>query len=800
LSIDDTYHDRGTEPCLTTEGKIHRGKTGVIPFAVKAIRKFFKLLNGSKIAVLLISALAFVAFFGNAYFSDGFKGMLGYELKDTLAHLTAHLRAIDQASTLFWDPDYLQYTPRMPQVPLQSPVTLVLFALQKIIHFPSAKCVFVFLLFLLAVIQISCVLTMYLFIRSRGLGFMAAVLGGLCYAYNYQTFVYGIKHGYERISAVMLAPLIILAFCKFLDEKTPAPRRRLFVALTALLLGLSFIANGDVKPTFYFCMLMVIIALLTKPFRIRNVVSLLIIFGLAGGIFLVQALPTYYSLGETARGQATIASIMDFSIRPLKLLLTHISTGFTDRPDYPWESTVEFSLSLTLLVIVGLFHLSRHRMRIIILVTLGVCFLWILGKYTPLAPLLGHFMKLFALRYPPRIMVLVYFCYAFLAALGAQYLDSSRYNRWIVVGLSLVPVTVLILFLSQPGKIPVRYVVFLFLSYLVISLVSFGFLKKRFIWLIVLFFLLERVTLFSSPEESNVCDPTAFYPYDAIYTTHPRVRAIKDDPEHGDYRAFFGAKDLPDLFSFNLYLNAISDGIRPIFPYLYFSEEMLRIKKLQEVIFANWANPMWDILNVKYFVDLEGYFATWDEEDTSKVGLEHLEVVNEHVRINPGVEKEVFVRYRTELIDDNSFLREQAAGNLNVIKVAYLNDADADSMIPFEPELSEESEEISVIGRKTDEITVEVTVTRPAFVVFSEFWFFPWSVEVDGEKARLLRTYNVLQGVRIPTGRHLVRFYFNSRHWKFVLPFVVSYGVIFILLSYILLEYCRGKKYHNPIL
>ncbi len=746
------------------------------------------------VSVLLISALAFGGFFGKAYFSEGFRGMLGYELKDTLAHLSSHLRALDQGSTPFWDPVYLQYAPRMPQVPLNSPVSLLIFLTHQTIGFPDQESLFIFLLVLLALIQISCTLTMYLFLRSRGFDYLPAVLGGLVYAYNHQTFVYGIRHGYERISAIMLAPLVILSFCRFLEEKTSLPRRRLYFALTALLLGISFAANGDIKPTFYFGLLLIIIALLTRPFRVSHLLSLLVIFALAGGIFLAQGLPTYYALGEIARGEETVASILDYSMRPLTLILTHVSTGFTERTDYPWENTAEFSLSLALLVIVGLAHISRRRMRVIVLVTLGVSYLWILGNHTPLAPLLGNLMKLFALRNPPRIMVLVYFCYAYLAALGVQSLDSGRYNRRIAGGLLLLPLGVLVLYLEYPGTVSAAYVACLFLSYLVLAAVAFGLLRRSFLGLIILFFVLERTNLFSSLEESNLGDPTAFYAYDEIYAVHPRVKAIIADPDRRDYRALFGAKDLPDLFSHNLYLNALTDGIRPIFPYLYFDEEMSRLRKLQEVLFADWSGPMWDLLNVKYFVDLERYFDLWGEEDSSRAGLDHLIAADDRVRVNPGVEKEIFVRYRAELTDDDSFLEGLASGELEVEKVAYLNSDDARFLIVSPGPSPEGREEISVIGRKTGEITVEVTLPREALVVFSEFWFFPWSVEVDGEKAALARTYNVLQAVRVPEGKHRVRFYFNSRHPAFLVPTIISWGLVLILLLYCLYQYIRIKQ------
>jgi len=756
-------------------------------------------INGTRIllawketgCVVLISALAFTSFYYNSYFSSGYKGMLAYELKDSLSHFSGQFQSIDQGSTLYWDPIYFQYSPRHPQNPIHSPITRLILLAHRILNFSNVGRFLPVILSILAILQVLCCLTMYLFLRYCNLGFMPSVLGGLCYAYNHQTFVFGIRHGYERISVILFAPLVLISFFKALDDSTSPIYRRIFIALSALLLGIILISNGDVKPVFYFCIFMVIGAIFFKPFRLRNILILLTVFALAGSIYLVQGLPTYYAFREMVRGQANIQAILEYSLRPATLLLTHFSTIFTDRPDYPWENTVEFSISMTLLVILGLLHIFRHRLRLVIPITLIVCYIWIMGKYTPFAPILGWCMNILALRHPVRIAILLYFCYGFLAALGARHLSPALYNKVIVSGLLIVPVVVLILYLQSPATIPSRYLISAFLSWGVIFAVVYRVLNKRFIWLLALFFLLERTTIFSTLAESNVCDPTNFYRYDEIYQTHSRVSGILKDPDYRNYRVFFGTRDFSDLFSHNYYLNAFIDGIRPIFPYFEIEEEMKPVVELKEALFNDWSSPMWDLMNVKYFVDLDKYFNSWDEEDTCKEGLEHLEVVDEYVKINPGAEKEVFVRYRTELTDDKSFLDSRAAGEFKVKEIAYLNDADAGSMIPFSPELSEGGEDISVIERKTDEITVEVTVPRPAFVVFSEYWFFPWSVEVDGEEAPLIRTYNILQGVKIPGGKHRVRFYFNSRHWKFVLPFIVSYGTVLILLLYI--AYCCHK-------
>jgi hypothetical protein len=275
--------------------------------------------------------------------------------------------------------------------------------------------------------------------------------------------------------------------------------------------------------------------------------------------------------------------------------------------------------------------------------------------------------------------------------------------------------------------------------------------------------------------EANRADPTAYYGYEEIYRTQPRVGAILRDPDFRGYRAFFGAKDFPDLFSHNYYLNALGDGIRPIFPYFLLDEELRRVRELQEVIFADWSNPMWDLLNVKYFVDLDRYFASWDPEDTSRKGLEHLSAADEHVRENRGAEEELFVRYRRQRVEsDGWFLDNLRSGRLDIKNTAFLDQISPDIPVPGGTEAAAGGETIDILKRRPDEVLASVSLPRPGVLVFSEFWFFPWSVTVDGRPRLLRRAYHVLQAVELDAGEHLVRFYFNARHWKLVLPALFS--------------------------
>jgi hypothetical protein len=734
-----------------------------------------------------LSALAFGAFYGRAYFSRGYRGMLGYENKDALTQLMAYANSAQQGSTLYWDPVYFQYTPRVPLSPISSPVTGLLLLLVRTGWCAGLSRLLPAYLLVLALLQIGCALTMSVFLRSAGLGFWPSALGGLVYAYNHHTFAFGIRHGYERISAVLLAPLFVAAFLRALDSPPGSPRRRLFAAAAALGAGIALASNGDVKPAAFFCFFLALAAIFYRPFSRRHLALLAAVLVLAAGISVGQILPTAYSLPEQGRGAEGVAEVMEFSLTPAQMVLTHLWTGFTPRRDYPWENTAEFSMSMMPLVLLGLAALFRHRWRNIFLAALAFSCLWMMGKYTPLAPLQGWVMKTAALRHPARMGMLLYFCYGFLAALGVQSLRARAPRRALVWSLFLIPLAMLALRLAGAGEIPPRFILCSFLSCSLLALLAAGVLPARAVGLAALFFILERSTVFTPLEKTTVTDPTVYYPFDEIYRAHPRVQAILSDPRHGRYRAFFGAGDLPGLFSHNLYLNAFQDGIRPIFPYLYIDEEMRRVREIQEVLFSDWSHPMWGLLNVRYFVDLDRYFAVWGEADSSRRGLESLAPLDERVRENRGAEEELFVRYRRRRVEsDGWFLDSLRSGDLDISAVAFLDGISPEIAIPAEGDVPFGGEKIEIRDRRPDEVVVSVTLPRPGVLVFSEFWFFPWSATVDGRPRPLRRAYHVLQAVELDAGEHLVRFYFNAHHWKFVLPALFSAVLLVVLAVYMI--------------
>jgi uncharacterized membrane protein YfhO len=68
-----------------------------------------------------------------------------------------------------------------------------------------------------------------------------------------------------------------------------------------------------------------------------------------------------------------------------------------------------------------------------------------------------------------------------------------------------------------------------------------------------------------------------------------------------------------------------------------------------------------------------------------------------------------------------------------------------------------------VMARKPGEYLLEAENDADAFLVLSEAYYPGWSAEVDGKPAEVLPANHLIQAVRLPPGKHAVRFAYRSR-------------------------------------
>jgi len=748
--------------------------------------------------ILSVSVLAFLAFYGKAYFSNGFRGMLGYELKDTLAQLFGYLRALDSNSTLLWEPEYFQFSPRLPQAPLLSPLTWVILGAHTVFNLGTGTRLLTVLLGVGALVQLAAVWTMYFFLRSRAFARSGSLLGALVYAFNHQTLVFGIRHGYERISAVALLPLAAWAVFRVLvaGDKT---RRRGYVALAGLLLGLTFVLNSDLKPTAFFCIFFILAAIFHSPFRWRNLSGVALALLLALGIYLAQVLPTYYAYRVMNRGRETVAERLEYSLAPRDLVLTHVSTDFTPCPAYSWENTAEFSMTVLVAAFLGLLLVCRMEQKRIFLIGWAVALFWIMGRHTPLGHPLGWLMSHTGLTRPARMSVLVYFIYSVLAAHGLTCLRDRVYVGKRILLLLAIPALVFLLRILGPVEFSWRAVWCPLASGILIILISRGQLRPGFLWVIPGLFLVEQTPLLSSLEEANRADPTRYYAYSEIFQPQPREKDLLRRRDVSNFRTFFASRDRPDLFSHNYYLPGMvrMGQVHPLWAFFCLDEEFVRVAEVKGAMLEDWSNPFWDILRVKYIVDLDRYFGDWDEEDVSRRGLEHLRRVGENLWLNPGCEPtSVFFRGRTEVMPREEFVRKLREGDLDLGSTAYLEPEYAGFSLPS---AAPSTARITVTDSRPGEVTVWAEAVSPGIAILSDYWFFPWKARLDGEEIEAFPVNNALIGAALPPGRHQVQFYFDSWHPAFLFPIIFS-GLLALALVFYSWSQLRGAdRAANPI-
>ena len=69
--------------------------------------------------------------------------------------------------------------------------------------------------------------------------------------------------------------------------------------------------------------------------------------------------------------------------------------------------------------------------------------------------------------------------------------------------------------------------------------------------------------------------------------------------------------------------------------------------------------------------------------------------------------------------------------------------------------------EVAITAYTNTIVEIEVSSTRGGFVVLNDLWHPWWAASLDGVVAPLLKANVLFRAVRVPHGRHIVRFTFQ---------------------------------------
>jgi len=68
-----------------------------------------------------------------------------------------------------------------------------------------------------------------------------------------------------------------------------------------------------------------------------------------------------------------------------------------------------------------------------------------------------------------------------------------------------------------------------------------------------------------------------------------------------------------------------------------------------------------------------------------------------------------------------------------------------------------------VVSRAPGEYVLDAENAADAYLVLSEAYYPGWRAEIDGKPAEVLPANHLIQAIRLPAGKHVVRFSYRSR-------------------------------------
>lgn len=165
------------------------------------------------------------------------------------------------------------------------------------------------------------------------------------------------------------------------------------------------------------------------------------------------------------------------------------------------------------------------------------------------------------------------------------------------------------------------------------------------------------------------------------------------------------------------------------------------------------------------------------------------------VHINHGALPRVYTMDRLMIASDNEQLQQAVSGDLHKavyvgsfqnIQLRDVDSYDGEDYISHFNNLQKVNPIYDVNFDNPNRIDLDILVTRPAMLVFSEVWYPGWKAAVDGKTTPVLRINYCQRGVWLDKGVHNVQLKFRPLIWS--RGILISLGVGILLLACIILS------------
>ncbi len=607
-------------------------------------------------------------------------------------------------------------------------------------------------------------LFLYLFLKRKNIHPCAALLGAIAWSFG-GFFVSWLTWGTIDQTALWL-PLILLLIDTIADAEGKKTKI-LWSTVLAVSLTVAFFA-GHAQVAFYIFVFAVIYSVRKKSWWL-SVAALTAVL-----VSSVQWVPFLQLLGHSGRVSDAAAWLKDGWFLPWQHLAQFIAPDFFGNPatlNY-WGiwNYGEFIGYVGILPLICAFYavvVRKDRVTRFFAVSLGIVLLFMLPNTIAKIPFELQIPIISSMQ-PTRLMVVVDFCLAVLAALGMDHFLRNR-NKKIFYGIGIlccllagmwayvifVPKFISNLDFSADLLITKRNLVLPSLLFFVSScvLVSAIYLKKQYIYgvcgfaiVIVSLDLLRfgwKFTPFTPPE--YFFPETAAVSFLQSQQKPFRVMSLDNRVLPPNTTAYYGIESV--------------EGYDPVYDARY--EEFIAALNRQKpditppfgfnriIVVSTVASPLLPLLNVTYVLSL----------DTVKDS--GLELMYQEGRTKIYWYKKALPRiYPVESII-------YADSKQHVMDALYhpgfdsARQAVVEEAIPILKSLINATDKIDVVTYGPAEIRVVSNFLSDHFVVIANMYDSGWKASIDSISTRIYRTNYVFQGIVVPKGNHSVVLYYQ---------------------------------------
>lgn len=600
---------------------------------------------------------------------------------------------------------------------------------------------------------------------------------------------------YNLIAVIAWLPLIFLTFHRAITPSlrhrvAPSSRHTLAWSLACgVLIGISTLA-GHGQMTFFIALFLVTYAIYrTLIDRTWQPLAWLTVAGLIGiGLAAVNVFPAVVLRGETVRGAFSYAQSVNYSL-PWLGLTGIAAPDFFGRGalnfwgDWPRVEVGYIGVLPWLLALVAVLR-YRTRGNLFFLVASIFFLLLALGSNTATHRLIFEPLAL-PFQVPARFIVLVNFCVAMLAAIGANGLFNAKnakgvqtQREWLVVGVVLIGVALALVWLIGRVDGPREQMQRAVIGFVVAAALGWGLIWLRLAgWLPALLFGWLALGLVSAEliangqfVEIDRNDPTLGY-HNESATAFLQANAglNRIDAATGAWQP--SAAQLHGLYA-----------IGGVFNPLALSSYDAYMQSL-----GYRGSPPYNLLGVKYIVAGK----TEPPGDTAFLAPVLADDPNVDIYLNTRALPRAMMVYRAEVLPDEKAVFDAIhAPDFAPNEVVYLTEGAALDQEPA-------AHRIEVIGYELNKVRVNVQTDAPGYFLLSDIFYPHWQATVDGKSAEIHQANTAFRAIYLEPGLHRIVMQFRPPIWP-IAVIISLVTVIAVLIATVIVRRTRQPEIPNP--